>query len=281
MKNLKMFCLNLYDENLENIKKIKYIPVGLGKNKFRNSWVRDNNGENISEKNPYYGEYTFHYWFWKNMLHDIPKNSWIGFCHYRRFWANDEVHDYKKLNEIVNNKNFYNFILKKANKIWNDYEVILIQKQTLGKIKLMKILKNGGIYPILKNFNNFIKNYSSIKFHFDCFHGCNKIDKAINLLIRKEKNDFIEFVNRNNSFSQGNMFICRSKKIINEYYKSIFRWLYDCENLFGFKFIKYNEIRIYAYLAERYLPFWFNKYTSTKEWPFFWFDTKLKKLKLL
>jgi len=29
MNNLKMFCLSLYDENLENLEKINYLPVGL------------------------------------------------------------------------------------------------------------------------------------------------------------------------------------------------------------------------------------------------------------
>jgi hypothetical protein len=31
-------------------------------------------------KNKYYGEYTFHYWMWKNYLDRIPDNNWIGFC---------------------------------------------------------------------------------------------------------------------------------------------------------------------------------------------------------
>ena len=41
--------------------------------------MRDNTGENISHKNKKYGEYTFHYWFWKNMLRKIEDNTWIGF----------------------------------------------------------------------------------------------------------------------------------------------------------------------------------------------------------
>ena len=40
--------------------------------------VRDNKGDNISAKNPFYGEYTFYYWIWKNFLNDHP-NQWIGF----------------------------------------------------------------------------------------------------------------------------------------------------------------------------------------------------------
>ena len=83
-----MFCLSLHDSHLSNLKKINYIPVGLGENFFSDNWLRDNVGKNISNKNKYYGEYTFHYWFWKNMIDDIPDNKWIGFCAYRRYWAN-------------------------------------------------------------------------------------------------------------------------------------------------------------------------------------------------
>ena len=44
---------------------------------------------------------------------------------------------------------------------------------------LSKIIKNGGIKSILRNLNSFIKNQTTVKFHFDIFHGNEKIDKAI------------------------------------------------------------------------------------------------------
>ena len=51
MTRLKMFCFSLANENLAKIKKINYIPVGLGKGNFDSEWLRDNTGDNISEKN--------------------------------------------------------------------------------------------------------------------------------------------------------------------------------------------------------------------------------------
>ena len=42
MKNLSMFCLSLHDSHLSNLKKINYIPVGLGENFFSDNWLRDN-----------------------------------------------------------------------------------------------------------------------------------------------------------------------------------------------------------------------------------------------
>ena len=63
------------------------------------------------------------------------------------------------------------------------------------------------------------------------------------------------------------MFICKSKKIINEYYQTIFKWLNRCEKVFGFDLVGYNKVRVYAFLAERFLPYWFNKNVKTLEWP--------------
>ena len=69
------------------------------------------------------------------------------------------------------------------------------------------------------------------------------------------------------------MFVCRSKKIMNAYYSSIFPWLERCEKVFGFNdLLGYDKTRLYAYLAERYLSFWFKKYTKTIEWPWIFKD---------
>ena len=279
MKNLSMFCLSLYGEHLNNLKKINYIPVGLGENNFNNEWLRDNTKQNISNKNKYYGEYTFHYWLWKNMIDEISDKNWIGFCAYRRYWANHNNMKSNELNKIINNQNFREHVLQDVKNDWSNYETILGESIPFGKIKLSKIIKNGGIKSILRNLNSFIKNQTTVKFHFDIFHGNKKIDKAIDLLEMKERSDFRIFIN-NQSFNKENMFICRSKKVIKEYYKSVFPWLQRCENIFGFNLSAWHEIRIYAFLAERYLSYWFNKYTIVKEWPIFFYDTNKNKLKL-
>jgi hypothetical protein len=50
MSNLKIFCISLTEKHLEKIKKINYIPVGLGNENFSKGWLRDNSGKNISKK---------------------------------------------------------------------------------------------------------------------------------------------------------------------------------------------------------------------------------------
>ena len=52
-----MFCLSLEPSHLQLIKKLGYIPVGLGKKNFSKEWLRDNTEKNIASKNQFYGEY--------------------------------------------------------------------------------------------------------------------------------------------------------------------------------------------------------------------------------
>ena len=57
-------------------------------------------------------------------------------------------------------------------------------------------------------------------------HGEGNLDKAISLLDNEDdRKDFNEFVNTEVSFNPHNMFICKSNKILNNYYNTIFPWL--------------------------------------------------------
>jgi hypothetical protein len=108
----------------------------------------------------------------------------------------------------------------------------------------------------------FNKKKRNIKFHFNMMHGDGNLDKAISLLDMSERNDFNSFVNEEVSFNPHNMFICKSKKILFSYYESLFPWLERCEKLFPFENLKgYGLQRIYGFLAERYMSYWFKKYT--------------------
>ena len=258
-----MYCLDLYDEDYEKILKLGYNPVGLGGNYFNEKWLRDNTGENISLKNSHYGEYTFHYWFWKNKIHEFDDNTWIGFCAYRRFWSQK-----KETLNLLKTEDFLRFIPKE----WSDNSVILGQKIYMDGWTPMKILKHG-IRSFFGNPKYFIKKNRNLKLHFDSFHGFGNLDKAITLLDENEKEDFRKFMSSNNGFNRGNMFICKSKQLILNYYESIFPWLKRCENLFGLDKKKdYGTARIYGFLAERYLSYWFNKYSKVIEWPIVFYN---------
>ena len=98
-----MFCITLDDSHYDKIKYLDYIPVGLGSNIKNPNFLGDKNGDNISEKNSFYGEYTFHYWLWKNEIKNIKK-EWVGFCQYRKFWTlNNKNIEYKNIDDLKKN----------------------------------------------------------------------------------------------------------------------------------------------------------------------------------
>ncbi len=262
MDNLKIYCMCLNNSYLDAVKKLDYIPVGLKNKDFSDEWLTDDTLINIAEKNPFYGEYTFYYWYWKNLLRDKDDNDWVGFCSYRELWGN-----HKNLKD----KKSINSLLKDLPKEWEGYEAIIGESFKLKRPKISKILKNGNL-SLLKDFKKILRPYWSIKFQFDTFHGDGYLDKAIEVLPSKDKTDFHNFVRENMSINQGNMFVTKSSKIMNAYFTEIFSWLEKCEKIFGFDLQGYNKIRMYTFLAERFLPYWFKKYTKSLEWPVVYCD---------
>ena len=263
MDNLKIYCSCLQNTNLKIIKNLNYIPVGLKNNDFSKEWLRDNTKENISEKNPYYGEYTFYYWYWKNLFEYKKENEWVGFCSYRLYWGNKNNMNSNKLKDLD---------LQNYETEWKNYDAIIGESISIGGTKVIKVIKYGKL-AILRNPKAiFLKSGRTIRWQFDMFHGSGNLDKAIELLPNKDRDDFKHFTRNETSFSRGNMFISKSPKIINLYFRDVFDWLKSCEGIFGFNLEGYGKMRMYTFLAERYLPFWFKKYTNYLEWPVIYYD---------
>ena len=262
---MKMYCITLNDEHFDKIKRFGYIPVGLGKNIKNKNFRTDAIGENISEKNPYYGEYTFHYWLWKNEIKKL-NNNWIGFCQYRKFWSlknTDKIYD--NLDDLSED------IITYIPEEFNNYDSILGEPIYINQFKLSKLIKKKFI-KLFSNPSILFNKKRNIKFHFDFMHGEGNLDKAISLLDYNDKSDFDYFVNSEVSFNPHNMFICKSNKVLEKYYNSIFPWLKRCEKKFGFELEGYGFKRIYGFLAERYMSFWFKKYTKYKTLPILFKD---------
>ena len=261
-----MYCITLNDAHYDKIKKLGYIPVGLGSNIKNKNFHDDKTGENISAKNPYYGEYTFHYWIWKNEIENI-KNEWIGFCQYRKFWSlKSDIIEYRNLSELKKN------IVINLPDIFQNFESVLGDPIFINQFKLSKFIKKN-FFKILKNPSFLLDSKKrNIKFHFDLMHGEGNLEKAIDLLEVSDREDFRNFVNSEVSFNPHNMFICKSNKILNNYYNSVFPWLKKCEREFGFDLDGYGLKRIYGFLAERYMSFWFKKYTKFKTIPIIFKD---------
>src|SRR5699024_57674 len=101
-----------------------YLPIQSG-TELSNSelgFQKDNVGDNISSKNPYYCELTALYWLWKNVNADYK-----GLVHYRRHFSNKkasnmfttgkfkDVLDEQTLNQLLKNNDI---ILPKSRKYY-------------------------------------------------------------------------------------------------------------------------------------------------------------------
>ena len=269
MGNLQMYCISMEPGHFSFIKNLDYIPVGLGDKNFSEGWIGDNTEHNISHKNKYYGEYTFHYWLWKNYI-DKLDDKWIGFCQYRKFWT---LNNYD--NTKITFQELPSLVLKNIPPEFEDYEVILGQPFFVNKRKIMKFIKKGFKIILKKPQYIFDSNSRNIKFHFDIMHGENNLNKAIDLLDEANKKDFKIYVNSKLYFHPQNMFICKSKNLLKKYYETVFLWLEKCEKIFKFqKLTGYDLTRIYGFLAERFLSYWFQKNAKCKTMNIAFYDIR-------
>ena len=266
MNSLKIYCVT--NKRLIQLEKSVLNFAGVGNDKFPENYIKPDKLDNIYYKEKNYSELTFHYWYWKNLM-KFENAKWVGFCQKRRFWIKNNS---SKLN--INKKNLEEHLLSEPEEAWKNYESIICSPIDVSGVKKIKLIKRGW-KNILKNPTIlFDRKKETIKLHFDMHHGYGNLDKAIDHLKKNERILFRKFVNQNNSFNPHIMFISK-KKIINKWFKSLFSWLFSCEKEFGLKNLKgYDQQRLYAYLAERYLSFWFKKNTKYLEWHWTFFENK-------
>ena len=132
----------------------------------------------------------------------------------------------------------------------------------------MKLIKRGWRNLINNPTIFFDENKHTISLHFDMHHGYKNLEIACDLLNIEDRNEFKEYVNNKNYFNPHIMFISKPH-IAKKWFDTLFPWLEKCEKKFGFNKLEgYDTTRLYAYLAERYLSFWFKKYTKYKEFPY-------------
>lgn len=111
-----------------------YLPIQVGAaGKESLGWQRDDEGDNISEKNPNYCELTALYWAWKNLDAD-----YIGLCHYRRYFI------HRSLMARMKPKKYRIYSRKDYEKLLQKYDIIL---PTKGKVKV-----NGKVVTLYEQY---------------------------------------------------------------------------------------------------------------------------------
>lgn len=102
-----------------------YLPIHVGAegkvdsegNALDLGYTKDNTGDNISSKNPYYCELTGLYWAWKNLEAD-----YLGLVHYRRYFSSQKK---------VNSKDPFDKIIScnELKTLFKKYKVIVPKKR--------------------------------------------------------------------------------------------------------------------------------------------------------
>ena len=265
MKKLKIFCVT--NEQRKYLENLPIILAGVGKKKFSKKYISCLKGKNIQKKEQYYSELTFHYWYWKNKLKNENENTWIGFSQKRRFWIKNNRR-IKTLSDLRKN------ILHKAPNYWEKYESIICKPIFVQNPKKMKLLKRGWKNILMDPSVLINEKKRNIELQFDMHHGYKILEKSIDYLKQEDKLKFRKFIKTETKFNPHIMFISK-KKILNKWFEDLFSWLFKCEKKFGTKTLKgYDQKRLYAYLAERYLSYWFKKNTKYLEYNWTFFEKK-------
>ena len=262
MEKIKFYCVTNKLINFLDFE--EYNLAWVGKDNPPSNYLKCNYKDNIFHKEKNYSELTFHYWYWKNLLPYERDDQWVGFCQKRRYWIKNKTTD------IINTQNLHKYLLTEVIDEKNKINSFICDSIKVSGVKTTKLLKRGWRNVLKKPSIFFNENHQTIKVHFDMHHGHGNLEKAIMLLEKEDREDFDSYVRTYNFFNPHIMFISK-KKIINKWFEALFPWLERCENEFGFNNLSgYDSTRIYAYLSERYLSFWFKKYTNYKEqaWTF-------------
>lgn len=204
-----------------------YLPIHVGREgKLDLGYQGDNQGENISKKNPNYCELTGLYWAWKNLKCDV-----IGLSHYRRYFTNES-----KLKVMSNKNNKMNLILNKKDieNLLNNNEIIVPKKRNYYIETIYSHYKNAHHIKDLEETKNVIgKLYPEyIKNFEDVMSG-----KTIHLY---------------------NMFVM-SKKDFDEYCKWLFDILFELEKRTDISNYDDYQSRIYGFISERLFNVWLLK----------------------
>ena len=200
-----------------------YIPVQVGpaKDDF-SGFVRDNTGENISEKNPNYCELTAQYWAWKNRKADVK-----GLVHYRRLFSKGK----RMLGASLEKK----------------YENILDEKTLVDIME-----KHDAILPKKRNY--YIETLWS---HYEHSHKIEGLEETRKVIAEKYPDYLIKFdeVMKRRSAHMFNMIIAKDK-VFSAYSEWLFDVLGEVEKRVDISGYSVSEARIFGYISELLMDVW-------------------------
>lgn len=208
-----------------------YLPVLVGAKKNYKPdipYQRDDEGKNISAKNPNYNELTAIYWAWKNL-----KNvDAVGLVHYRRLFFEKKPYN---LNNAIS--------VEKVQKLLQEYDVLLPKKRN---------------YYIETNYSHYIHAH-----HKEPLDKTREIIKKSYPAYLKA----FDKVMKSKKAHMFNMFIMKSR-VFDFYCTFMFGILSKLENEIDISDYSVQEARVFGYISELLMDVWlYTTNESYKEIP--------------
>lgn len=212
-----------------------YIPVHVGAKgkEIIQNYQRDDEGDNISKKNPYFCELTGLYWAWKNL-----KADYVGLVHYRRYFTASNIlikNEDKKFKKVLKQK--------EIDKVLENTDIVLPKKRKY----------------YIENLYNHYKNTLHIE----------PLNETKKILEKKYPEYILEFekLHKRTSAHMFNMFIMK-KQLLNEYCTWLFDILFELEKRIDVSQYDTFHARFFGRISELLLDVWINtnklKYKEVK-----------------
>lgn len=196
-----------------------YVPIEVGA-ALRDEhfcYIRDDEGENISAKNPFFCELTAYYWIWKNSDADI-----VGLSHYRRYFSKYRINPDER----------YYLKPEEMEALMEQYDVVLPEHFYWRKHNLKSGYYAGaGVEPDLDTIAQIIQE------------------------LYPEYSKTYQDVLSQHEASYCNMFVMK-KKDFDAYCKWLFDILFEAERRINISDYTSAEKRIFGYMSELLLNVW-------------------------
>ena len=214
----------IFDDELLNDDEYAVLHVGLNDN-CKPTYIRDDLGDNISGKNPYYCELTGLYWIWKNSTESGKEP--VGLVHYRRFFT---------------------------------YPIEEFLYTYTGRMP--RILKNLDVKKTLKTYDAIMPTperiFRTVEEFYKDHHNPNDLVTVRNV-IEKLYPDYLKTydeVLHEHYFYFANMIITK-KEILDQYCEWLFNIMTEVEKIIIGSEIKDSyQSRIYGFISERLIQVW-------------------------
>jgi len=203
----------------------RVLYVGAGEDAKEN-YIRDNTGDNISEKNKSYCELTGMYWIWKN-AEETPDDT-VGIVHYRRFFTEkEEDREYMRTGVMPRPL---------------DYEVCEYATDDRSVLVPEKLMSVFNVYGVYRN-----------------THDRSDIFKLRSILMSKYP-EYVDALDETMNSHYGyyyNMFACKKR-----YFDEYCEWLFDVMSELEKRIDVTDRVddyqkRVIGFISERLLKVWF------------------------